>query len=303
MEALMKGDNSGINRGIDMERRVRSMVIDRRGALGLLGAGAFVARKVLAEDSGLHFTGLDHVEFTVSDVEKSLAFYVLIFGNTVMKNNQTTRRYLKLGGCYIAMDKTQNNQAEAIRVDHYCAGIQGFNIAGVHAYLQQSGIAYRDFPSGKDLAVADPDGIRTQLAANDGWSQLTTGTASPESVPAGASPIFRPTGLDHILLNVSDPEKSAAFYAKIFGPVTQRTTKADGNRIWFQAGKSRIGLLRTPRGQRPGVNHYCVSAEAFDYDAVVKKLEQAGAKVETPDVAGAPEFRDRDGFLVQVMRG
>ena len=117
----MKRNNSAIGRGID-----------RRAALGLLGAGAFAggfaARRAAAADPGLHFTGLDHVEFTVSDVEKSLAFYVQIFGNTVMKNKQTTRRYLKLGGCYIAMDKAQNNQADAIRVDHYCAGIEGFNI-------------------------------------------------------------------------------------------------------------------------------------------------------------------------------
>ncbi len=36
------------------------------------------ARQAFAADPGLHFTGLDHVEFTVSDVEKSLAFYVQI---------------------------------------------------------------------------------------------------------------------------------------------------------------------------------------------------------------------------------
>src|SRR5580704_8466265 len=268
--------------------------MNRRRALEVLGAGAVggLLAERLAEgaEAGLRFAGLDHVEFTVSEVEKSLAFYVQVFGNAVMKNKQTTRRYIKLGACYIALDKTQD-----IRVDHYCAGIEGFNIASVHAYLQQNGIAYRDFPSGKDLAVTDPDGTRTQLATNDGWNQLAAGTASPESV-AAAAPIFRPTGLDHILLNVSDPEKSAAFYAKIFGPVTQR----NNNRIWFQAGKSRIGLLQTPSGQRAGVNHYCVSAEAFEYDAVVKKLEQAGAKVEAPEVAGTPEFRDPDGFLIQV---
>src|SRR5580704_18002148 len=269
--------------------------MDRRRALEVLGVGAMGGllseSRVEGAGVGLRFAGLDHVEFTVSDVEKSLAFYVQVFGNAVMKNKQTTRRYIKLGGCYIALDKTQD-----IRVDHYCAGIEGFNIASVHAYLQQNGIAYRDFPSGKDLAVTDPDGTRTQLALNDGWSQLAMGTAAPESVAAGAGPIFLPTGLDHILLNVADPEKSAAFYEKIFGPVTQR----NNNRIWFQAGKSRVGLLQTPAGQRAEVNHYCVSAEAFEYDAVVKKLEQAGAKVEAPEVAGTPEFRDPDGFLIQV---
>jgi catechol 2,3-dioxygenase-like lactoylglutathione lyase family enzyme len=286
---MMKPNDSEIDRNID-----------RRTTLGLLGRGVlswgFATRSAVAAESGLHFAGLDHVEFTVSDVEKSLQFYVQIFGNTVMKNKQTTRRYLKLGGCYIAMEKTPNTQPESIRVDHYCAGIEGFDIAGVHAYLQQNAIAYRDFPSGKDLAVADSDGTRTQLATNDDWSQLAAGTAAPESVSAGMGPIFRPTGLEHILLNVSDPEKSAAFYAKIFGAVTQR----NNDRIWFQAGKSRIGLLQTPSGQRSGVNHYCVSAEPFDYDVVVKKLEQSGAKVETPETAGLPQFRDRDGFLVQV---
>ena len=78
-------------------------------------------------------------------------------------------------------------------------------------------------------------------------------------------------------------------------------TRRNNNRTWFQAGKSRVGLLQTPAGEKPGVNHFCVSAEAFDYDAAVKKLTQAGAKVGTPEIAGAPEFRDPDGFLVQVM--
>src|SRR5580692_1510093 len=112
----------------------RDNSISRREGLGLLMGAALATRRAVAADPTLPFTGLDHLEFTVSDVEKSLAFYVQIFGNTVMKNKQTTRRYLKLGGCYIAMDKTQD-----IRVDHYCAGIEGFNIASVHAYLQQNG--------------------------------------------------------------------------------------------------------------------------------------------------------------------
>jgi hypothetical protein len=42
-------------------------------------------------------------------------------------------------------------------------------------------------------------------------------------------------------------------------------------------------------------------AESFDHASAVKKLEQAGAKVEAPEAAGAVEFRDPDGFLVQVM--
>ena len=263
----------------------------RRKMLAMLGAGALVARRSSAADSALRFTALDHVEFLVSDVETSAAFYARVFGNTVLKNNKTTRRYVKIGASYLAMDKGE------VHVDHFCAGIPGFDVASVHKYLDGKAIAYRDFPSGKDLAVPDPDGTRLQLAADNGWAQLLTGTASPEAISIGGEPVFRPTGIDHILLNVTDPEKSAAFYEKILGSVTQR----NNNRIWFQAGTGRIGLLKTPAGEKAGVNHYCVAVEKFDYDTAVKKLQQAGVKLDTPEIAGSPDLRDPDGYRVQVM--
>ena len=257
----------------------------------MLGASAFMLRKALAADAALRFTALDHVEFLVSDVEKSAAFYARVFGNTVLKNNKTTRRYVRIGASYLAMDKGQ------VRVDHVCAGIPNFDVAAVHAYLDARGIAYRDFPSGKDLAVTDPDGTRLQLATDNGWAQLLTGTASPETISAAADPIFRPTGIDHVLLNVTDPEKSTAFFEKILGPVTQR----NNNRIWFQAGTGRLGLLQTPKGEKAGVNHYCVAVAKFDYDAAVKKLQQAGVQMDTAEIAGAPDLRDLDGYRVQIM--
>ena len=260
----------------------------------MLGVSAISIREAVAANSDLHFTALDHVEFLVSDVEKSAAFYARVFGNAVLKNNKTTRRYIKLGPSYIAMDR---NAQGTINVDHFCAGIPGFDVASVHKYLDGKGIAYRDFPSGKDLAVPDPDGTRLQLATDNGWAQLLTGTASPEAISIGAVPVFRPTGIDHILLNVTDPEKSAAFYEKILGPVTQR----NNNRIWFQAGTGRIGLLKTPSGEKAGVNHYCVAVEKFDYDTAIKKLQQGGVKLDTPEIAGSPDLRDPDGYRVQVM--
>jgi catechol 2,3-dioxygenase-like lactoylglutathione lyase family enzyme len=265
--------------------------IRRRDALGMLGLAGLAARAISAASEAPRFTDIDHVEFNVSDPEKSVAFYARVFGNTVLKNNRTTRRYLKLGAAFIAMDRGQQ-----IHVDHFCAGIPDFRIAELHGYLEERAIAYKDYPSGRDLYVTDPDGTRVQLGGENSWEQLLKGTASPESVPA-AEPIFRPTGIDHILLNVSDPEKSAAFFQQIFGPVASR----NNNRIWFQAGKSRVGLLETPAGQHAGVNHYCVAAEPFDNQTATRKLAEAGAKVESPEVSGAPEFRDSDGYLVQVM--
>ncbi|HEY7337010.1 MAG TPA: VOC family protein [Bryobacteraceae bacterium] len=272
--------------------------IGRREMLGALGIGALM-RVAHAADDAPRYSMLDHLEFFVSDVEKSTAFYAQVFGsrlfgNPVMKNNRTTRRYVRLGTGYMAIDS-----GPQLRVDHICAGVAGFQVASMHSFLEQRGVAYRDYPSGKDLSIGDPDGgVRLQLAADKGWDALAGGTASPESVRVEGNAVFRPLGLDHILLNVPDPEKSATFYEKVLGPVAQR----NDNRIWFQVGRSsRIGLLKTPEGQKAGVNHFCVASAGFDYGAAAQKLVQVGAKVEMPELAGAPEFRDPDGYLIQVI--
>jgi catechol 2,3-dioxygenase-like lactoylglutathione lyase family enzyme len=268
-------------------------VLTRREAFGMLG-GAVVATQAFGDtDGALRFVALDHVAIAVADVEKSVSFYARIFGNTVLRNNGTTRRYLKLGPCYVAIAPPGQGQ-EAHRVDHICAGIEGFQMAQVKGFLQARGIPARESSVG--LFVSDPDGIQVQLFTIDSWKELGA-TTSPEQVSVASGPIFQPTGLDHVLLRVTDPEKSAGFYSKIFGPVTQRAN----NRTWFQVGKSRIGLLAVATGGHPGVDHFCVSAPSFDYEAAVKKLEGAGAKTQTPEVAGAPEFRDTENILVQVM--
>jgi catechol 2,3-dioxygenase-like lactoylglutathione lyase family enzyme len=137
-----------------------------------------------------------------------------------------------------------------------------------------------------------------QLAADNGWNALVTGgTGSPENVPLQSEPIFSPTSLDYVLLNVADQEKAAGFYAKIFGPVTLRL---DGQ-VWFNAGFSRIILRHTPSDQRVGVGRIGVSAAPFDPREMVKKLQYVGARVETPEVAGGLEFHDPDGLLVHVL--
>jgi catechol 2,3-dioxygenase-like lactoylglutathione lyase family enzyme len=264
-------------------------MLTRRQALSILGAGAWAASHATAADQPFPIASLDHLEFFVSSIEKSLDFYTRVFGNALWKNNRTARRYLKLGACYMAMEEQKDPH-----VDHFTVGVENWDIAAAHKYFDQRGVAYKDYPSGRDLYVADPDGNRLQMTEANSWTQLTKATASPETRPANGESIFRPVGLDHILLNVSDPEKAALAYAQVLGPVAER----NNNRIWFQAGKSRIGLMQTPAGQRRGVNHFCVSVETFDPAAARKKLEQAGIKLDSET-----EFRDPDSSLIQIRVG
>ena len=266
----------------------------RREMLALLGAGALIPRWTHAAETSLHFEAVDHVGITVSDPQKSAAFYARIFGGAVYKNNKSTQRYLKLGPTYISI-RQSGPQSKGYGVDHICPGIPSFDTAGVKAALQAKGVGAREIP-GFGMFAEDPDGIEMQLWMADSWGESVR-AASPESYPAAGEPVFSPTGIDHILLNVTDVGKSVAFYEKLFGPVTRR----GNNRTWFQAGRSQIGLLEVADGRHPGVNHFCVAAAQFDYHSAVKRLAAAGAKIESAEVSGAPEFRDPDGILVQVM--
>jgi len=267
--------------------------LTRREALACFGAGALAtgARAAAAAEQSLSFTALDHIETSAPDSARTAAFYARVFGGPVWKNKNTARRYIMLGSRYIAIEQGR----QPFGVDHFSVGIEGLVVADIHSWLKQRGIAYRDYPSGKDLNDDDPDGIHIQLSADHTWADMKDRLASPEAGTEVATPIFQPAGLDHILLNVSDLPRSAGFYSKIFGAATQVNS-----RTWFQAGKSRIGLLPAPAGTKPGVNYYCVSATAFRFASVLKRLEEAGARVERPEVAGAPDFRDPDGLLVRV---
>ncbi len=166
------------------------------------------------------------------DSAKSAAFYARIFGGPIWKNNKTLRRYVKLGPCYIAIEQGR----EPFGVDHFSVAIEGYRIADIHSYLDQRGIGYKDYPSGKDLNVTDPDGIHVQLSADNTGSQLAGSTASsesgePKAHTSQAQSIFRPTGLDHISVECFGSGKIyRVFYEKIFGAVTGATITAPGSR-------------------------------------------------------------------------
>jgi catechol 2,3-dioxygenase-like lactoylglutathione lyase family enzyme len=269
-----------------------SACFNRREMLTAM-AGAFAAGRALAApDQALTFPGLDHVAIAVSDVERSVSFYSRVFGRDVLKDSRSPRRYLKIGRCYIAIAGPAQGQP-AGRIDHICPGIGGYDSASVKSALEQRGFAPRETAVG--WYVADPEGIQIQLWTENSWSKLSN--AAPEKLSGSEEPLFRATGLDHILIQVTDPEKSAKFYERLFGPVSQR----GNDRIWFRVGTGRIGLRSLESGG-PAVHHFCVStSERIDYDAALQKLEALGARPVKPEVQGAPEFHDPDGILVQVM--
>jgi catechol 2,3-dioxygenase-like lactoylglutathione lyase family enzyme len=259
--------------------------VTRRELFLLLGAGALSSRALIAQDQAPQFTALDHFEFYVSDGEKARDFYTKIFGNTLLMRG--AKRYLKLGSSYMAFESVRGNFT-AGQVDHVSASIRNLDMNKLHAFLQQRGVTYQDYPSGRDTGVLDPDGTRLQLSPENGWSLLNPATFLPEPVTLTEAPAFRALALDHVVFAVSDLNRAIEHYQKFLGAPARR----EGGNAWFQLGTSRIGLSTNER-------YISITVERFDTAATRRRLEQLGAKVET-SLKDILRFRDPDGLVIQL---
>lgn len=252
----------------------------RREVLALAAAGVLRGQA----PQSLKFRGLDHIEFTVADVERSVAFYAQLFGGAdVMKNRTTTRRYIKLGSSYMAIDR-----ADAPRIDHACIGIEDFDIATVHAYLTVRGLTYRDYPSGRDTGVNDPDGTRLQLSSADGWTSLAAQTASPEPRVENAPPLFQADSLTSIQVGVGDLSVASAHYGKLLGSTLGRV---------YRVGSASLEILSGDHGFR----RFSVKTRSqVEVAEARRRLEALGVLVGFTDERGV-RFIDLDGFQVEVV--
>jgi catechol 2,3-dioxygenase-like lactoylglutathione lyase family enzyme len=266
--------------------------VDRRTAIKTGAAALFPGLPGILSGAAppLSPSSIDHIECWVANAPASAVFYARVFGNQVLKNTRTERRYVRLGDSYIAMD-----QGQAAHVDHVCAGIPDFKIAAAHEFLTERSIAYRDYPSGRDTAVTEPGGQRLQLAADHGWDLLLTGTAAPETIAVPSNSIFTPLAIEAVLFRTPNLDASAKFFALLLGdPV------AEGPERWFRVGSSRIGLLA---GQDSGLEYIRIQARHFAAPAALAALSELGASQPRVISANEVEFTDSDNFRFRVVAG
>src|ERR1051325_4423243 len=105
--------------------------ISRRDALVALGVAAM--RPARGDAGLLRATRVDHVALAVGDVDKALVFYRTLFGNEVLKDSRTPRRYLRLGPCYMAIAPAA--AGESNRIDHIGIGIAKFDASALKTAL------------------------------------------------------------------------------------------------------------------------------------------------------------------------
>ena len=128
---------------------------------------------------------------------------------------------------------------------------------------------------------------------------VAAGSASAAAAqPAG----LKATAIDHTSVLVTDLQRSAEFYQRLFGLTQVSDDKA--NRI-LRLGRGGPGTARTmislrqqdPRGL---IDHFAVGVEQFNREAVTQVLKQHGL---TPDqnVEFGFHIKDPDGAVVQIV--
>lgn len=263
-----------------------------------LATGVVVSRSASAQHPllPLRTTGLDHLSITVPDPQQAATFYGKIFDPQVFHERMGVQRYyVRLGQAYLAFGPQPNVTPW---IDHIAAAVIDFVEADfgkpeVKAQITAAGLAA---PPGVLPMLSDPDNLRLQLVnATHGLFDTLMPGGRVTTEPAALTPV----GLDHIMVSVSDVEKSAAHYRKLFGPEAAR--EAQGKRVWFRLADTRLGLEAAAPGQKPGFSHFCVKAAGFNRAAATKRLQKLGIPVKTGSEKGTLLFRDLNDITAEVI--
>jgi catechol 2,3-dioxygenase-like lactoylglutathione lyase family enzyme len=271
----------------------------RRRSLQLLGAGVATwmgAGIAEASELPIKTSGLEHIGMQVPDQEAAAKFYGRIFDPQLFQEKDPPPRfYVKIGISYIAFGGLPANATPPItsaRIDHFCAVGLDYKAQEMRKSLDEAG------GQGALGMAADPDGLRLQfLGAPAGLAR----TIIPSSRISQEEPAVQAIGFDHIMLAVTDLEKSAAHYRKIFGMEVSRTKKP--GRIWFAAAKTRLGLETMAAGKMPSIDHISIKVAGFDKRAVTEKLKKLGVEIAPSNDEDLLRFKDLNGLLTELKSG
>lgn len=127
-----------------------------------------------------------------------------------------------------------------------------------------------------------------------GLSMLAAGAASAEAAQNAA---LKGMTIDHISIQVSDLQKSIAFYQNVFGLSIMSEDKP--NEI-VRLGTRKIIVSLHHKNPTAVVDHFAIGVEGFNRDAVTQELKRRGIEPQDNLDAGF-HIKDPEGISVQIV--
>ena len=282
--------------------------IPRRTFVGALGA--ITCMPLVREDAWaqapalpLENLGLEHLDILVPDTAESARFYMQVFDTALHQQpfRGSIRYFILLGGLpddrqvgYIAIGAAGDRP---VQIGHYCALARTYDRAGVASAFETAGYPV---PAGGFGMIPDVDGIELQLFTLP--AGLVT-AAVPSDLPVESNGLVRPRGLDNVLLQVGDIERSLEYYRFVYGTGLESEDPENPNRVWFNLeSATRLGLEPVPSGEVPRIARFGIKVAPFDRGMVVDGLRAIGAEVlSEPEESGLVRFRDNYGITLEII--
>ena len=111
------------------------------------------------------------------------------------------------------------------------------------------------------------------------------------------------SGIDHIVLHVSDVKRAKDFYTEVLGMTPYRESE---RQVFLRAGTQGVALFEkdgdTPLAAGNDMNHLALNVTSGTYEALKAELEKHGVTVTgRPGEDRCIYFRDPDGHRLQLM--
>jgi catechol 2,3-dioxygenase-like lactoylglutathione lyase family enzyme len=273
-----------------METAPREM--SRRQLLGSLVGLAAAASTARAAELLFRPSQLNHLTLNVADLERSRAFYRKLFGGPqwTFRDSLRFERQVSFDLGSNPMGLYLNPRGTPVGIDHFSIGLRDFNGETALSTLKRHSM---DAEKAANLQFRDPDRIKVELVPENYQNpeaELQKGPQPP------VQSLLRPVALNHVTLQVANLEKSTKFYESLFGPSSGSDSHGEP---YFRLRTGAFGL--TTYGVNPvGVDHFCVSVEGYEPDAVSEKLKQNGIPSQRLYRPNRVFVRDPDGILVQL---
>jgi predicted enzyme related to lactoylglutathione lyase len=275
----------------------------RREFLAMMGAAALAQPSAAALP--LDNLGLEHLDIVVPDPAASARFYARVFKTTLHQQplRDTIRYFVLLGDLpadrqvgYIAIGAAAPGRTPSI--GHYCTLAKAYDRAGMGRALEAAGFSGIRGAGGLGM-WPDPDGLELQLFQPP--AGLVT-AAVKSSLPVAGDGVVTPIGVDHVLLLVSDIERSLPYYRFVYGAQAEAPRRSGDPRVWFNLERgTRIGLQNAASGEAPRIGHYAIRVTRFDRGAVIARLQELGAKViDSADEPDVLRLLDDNGIVVEL---